>query len=176
MTISLRNCNGEYENYEQNFIKVLNTHAPKKVKILRGNNKPDYNKNLRKAIMRRSRLKSKVNRSTDPVDIANYKKQHNLVVSLNRQGKSKYFNEVSNIESSRHFWKNCKLYFSNKHARGDSKIMHIENDKILLKSEEVAKEFKQYFGHITDYLDLYEFPDERINEGLNDIDNITYKF
>ena len=25
---SLRNCNGEYENYEQNFIKVLNTHVP----------------------------------------------------------------------------------------------------------------------------------------------------
>ena len=44
LTISLRN--GEYENYEQSFIKVLNTHAPKKVKILRGNHKPHYNKNL----------------------------------------------------------------------------------------------------------------------------------
>ena len=28
LTSSLRNCNGEYENYEQNFIKVLNTHVP----------------------------------------------------------------------------------------------------------------------------------------------------
>ena len=44
LTSSLRNCNGEYENYEQNFIKVLNTHS--KVKILRGNHKPHYNKNL----------------------------------------------------------------------------------------------------------------------------------
>ena len=70
LTSSLRNCNGEYENYEQNFIKVLNTHAPKKVKILRGNHKPHYNKNLRKAIMKRSRLKNKANRSKDPVDIA----------------------------------------------------------------------------------------------------------
>ena len=50
---SLRNCNGEYENYEQNFIKVLNTRAPKKVKIFRGNHKPHYNKNLRNAIMKR---------------------------------------------------------------------------------------------------------------------------
>ena len=32
---SLKNCNGEYENYEQNFIKVLNTHAPKKVKNIK---------------------------------------------------------------------------------------------------------------------------------------------
>ena len=48
--------------------------------------------------MKRSRLKNK-----DPVDIANYKKQRNLVVSLNRQAKSEYFNEVSNSESSRPF-------------------------------------------------------------------------
>ena len=63
LTSSLRNCNGEYKNYEQNFIKVLNTHAPKKVKILIGNHKPHYNKDLRKAIMKRSRLKNKANRS-----------------------------------------------------------------------------------------------------------------
>ena len=58
-------------------------------------------------------------------------------------------------------------------ARGDSKIMLIENDKMLLKNEEVAKEFNQYFGHITDSL---EFPDVRVCEGLDDIDNIVYKF
>ena len=68
------------------------------------------------------------------------------------------------------------LHFSNKHARGDSKIMLIENDKMLLKNEEVGKVFNQYFGHITDSLDLYEFPDEKVWEGLDDIDNIVYKF
>ena len=52
LTSSLRNCNGEYENYEQNFIRVLNRNAPKKVKMLRRNHKPHYNKNLRKAIMK----------------------------------------------------------------------------------------------------------------------------
>ena len=74
------------------------------------------------------------------------------------------------------FWETCKPYFSNKHARGDSKIMLIENDKMLLKNEEVAKEFNQYLGHITDALDLYELPDVRVCEGLNDIDNTVYKF
>ena len=47
LTSSLRYYNWEYENYEQDFIKVLNTHAPEKVKILRGDHKPHYNKNLR---------------------------------------------------------------------------------------------------------------------------------
>ena len=99
-----------------------------------------------------------------------------MVVSLNRQAKSKYFNEVLNTESSRPFWETCKPYFSNKHARGDSKIMLTENDKVLLKNEEVAKKFNQYFGHITDSLILYEFPDVRGCERLDDIDNIVYKF
>ena len=52
--------NGENENYEQNFIKVLNIHAPKRLKS-----------NLRK---KRSRLKNKASRSKDPVYIANNKK------------------------------------------------------------------------------------------------------
>ena len=152
-------------------------HAPKKVKILRGNHKPHYNKNLRKAIMKRSRLKNKANRSKDSVDIANYKKQRNLVVSLNRQAKSEYSNEVSYSEKFlRLFWDSCEPYFSNKYARGDSKTNLIENDKMLLKTEEVAKEFNQYFGHITDYLDLCEFPDEKVCEGLDDIKNIVCKF
>ena len=54
--------------------------------------------------------------------------------------------------------------------------MLIENDNLLLKNEEVAKVFNQYFGHITDSLDLYESPDEKVCEGLDDIDNIVYKF
>ena len=53
--------------------------------------------------------------------------------------------------------------------------MLIENDKMLLKNE-VAKEFNQYFGHITDFLDLHESPDVRVCEGRDDIDNIVYKF
>ena len=82
-----------------------------------------------------SMLKNKANRSNDTVDIANFKKQRNLVVSWNSQANSKYFNEASNTESSRPFWETCKPYFSNKHARGDSNIMLIENDKMFLSSQ-----------------------------------------
>ena len=81
---------------------VLNMHAPQKFKVFSGNHKPGYYKNLRKTIViKRSRLKNKTNRSKDPVDIDSYKKQRNLVVSLNRQAKSEYFNDVLNFESSR---------------------------------------------------------------------------
>ena len=118
--------------------------------------------------MKRSKLKNKANGSKDPVDTANYKKQYNLVISLNRQVKCEYFNEVSSSESSRPFWDTNKPHFSNKHVRGDSKVTLIEKDKILLKNEEVAKEFNQYFGHITDSLDLYEIYYIKVCEGPDD--------
>ena len=156
-------------------MKVLNTHDLKKVKILRENDKLHYNKNLRKAIMKRSMLKNKANRPKDPADIANYKKQRNLVVSSNRQAMSEYFNEVPNTERPRPFWETSNQFFSNKHARGDSKTMFNENDRMLLKNEEVAKEFNQYFQYITYSIDLYGFPDEKIYQGLDDIDNIVHK-
>ena len=70
------------------------------------------------------------------------------------------------------FKKTCIPYFSNKHAGGDSKIMLIENYKILLKNEKVAKEFNPYFGQITYSINLFEFPDVRVCEGLDDLDNI----
>ena len=63
--------------------------------------------------MKMSSLKNKANRSTNPSDMANYKKQCNLVVSLNRQAKSEYSNEVSNSKSSRPFSGTLTQYFSN---------------------------------------------------------------
>ena len=41
------------------FVNVLDAHAPRKTKVLRGNQKSHVDKNLRKAIMRRSKLKKK---------------------------------------------------------------------------------------------------------------------
>ena len=47
---------------------------------------------LRKTIMKRSKLKNKVNKTKLPVDINNHKKQRNYVVNLNGSAKFEYFN------------------------------------------------------------------------------------
>ena len=79
----LNNCPKKYGNFEKSFENVLNAHAPKKAKCLRGNQKPHVDKNLRKAIMKRSQLKNKANRTKQLEHITKYKKQRNLVVKLN---------------------------------------------------------------------------------------------
>ena len=56
------------------------------------NNKSHVNKMLRKAIMKRSKLKNKANKTKLPVGINNYKKQRNYVVNSNKSAKFEYFN------------------------------------------------------------------------------------
>ena len=63
---------------------------PKKKKVFRAH----LNKELRKAIMLRSRLKNKANKPKSDVDIAVYKKQWDYVVALNKKSKCNYFNKL----------------------------------------------------------------------------------
>ena len=135
----LSKCPKNYESFENVFVTVLDRHAPRKTKILRGNQKPHVDKNLRKAIMKRSELKSKANRTKRPKDISDYKKQRNLVVRLNKERRIEYFENLETSKNSKPFWNKCKPYFSNKHAHGESKIILIEKGNVILNSNEVAE-------------------------------------
>ena len=44
------------------------------------------------------------------------------------------------LDYSKPFWNECKLYFSNKHAHGDCKIILIEKEKINNSNEVIKKE------------------------------------
>ena len=89
------------------FITALEKHAPKKKKWLRGNNKPHITKPLRQAIMKRSKLKNKANKTKLLIDNRNYKKQRNYVVNLNKNAKFEYFSRYG-CKDDKPFWVNCK--------------------------------------------------------------------
>ena len=99
---------GNYGDFEYIFKSVINRHAPIKTKILRGNNQPHVTKDLRKAIMKRSKLKNIANRTKNPEDIARYKRQRNLVVGMNRQAKKSFFSNCAHTSNS--FWKTSNLF------------------------------------------------------------------
>ena len=75
-------------------MRVLDAHAPSKITVLRCNHKSHVDKNLLKAIMKRSALKRKASRTKQQEDITKYKRQLNLVVKLNRETKLHYFNNL----------------------------------------------------------------------------------
>ena len=93
---------------------------------------------LRTAIMKRSRLKNKANKTKKPIDISSFKRQHNHVVNLNNK-QAKFGNFSSyNSADSKLFWVNCKPYFCNKYSKADTDIILNENGYLILKKEEIA--------------------------------------
>ena len=106
----------KYDEFKQTFMKVLDCHAPKKTKVVRGDNAPFINKALSKAFMHRSKLKNQYNRTPNETNKSLHKKQRNFYVNLLRKTKRKYYNnlDLKILEDNKNFWKNVKLLFSNK--------------------------------------------------------------
>ena len=153
------------------FENVLNAHAPKETKFLRGNQKPRVDKNLCKAIMKCSLLKNKPNRTKQLEDITKYKKQQNLVVKLSREWKTQYFHNKHISKSSKAFWDKCKPYFLNKHAHDDSKNIFIEkenivtnknevvqNETLLVNNDEIAKTLNNHCSETVEKLNTFKWP------------------
>ena len=85
---ALQSCKGSYEAFDNYFISCLNKHAPNRKKVLRGNEKPHMNKNLRWAIMERSKLKNKANKTKNPLDRMNCKKTTHLYEKVKQNSKT----------------------------------------------------------------------------------------
>ena len=111
--------------------------------------------------MKRFKIKNKANRTKLQEDIAKYKKQRNI--ELDSDSKLRYFDNIETSKNSKPFWNDCKPYFSNKYAHGDSKIILIEKEKItnnsnevikketsLVSNDEIAKTFNKHFVETVD--------------------------
>ena len=167
--------NVDYSKFVKEFVDTLNKHAPKKIKLFRGSQKPHVNKVLRSALMKRSRLKNKANRTRKAVDILNYKKQRNLVVKINNESKREYLDKLNVKAATILFWKTCKPFFSNKHSHSGSKITSIKNDRIVSENHKIDKTFNTSFESVTDSLNLFKWIGESVRSN-DKIEQIIVKF
>ena len=124
--------------FKNTSIALLDKHAPKKTKILRGNQKPHFNTDPRKQIMIRSRLGNKANKSRSPIDFAKFKWQQNLVTYLNKQDKLLYFEKLSVDCNSKPFGKHVDCTSQIKIAIYKKILMLLEKDQCLSKQKDVA--------------------------------------
>ena len=81
----------EFSRFHKVFLNLLNIQAPLKKKILRGNNSPFMTKTLRKAILIRSRLKNRFNKTRSDEKGSLYKTQTNFCTILLRMTKKIIF-------------------------------------------------------------------------------------
>ena len=93
-----------------------------------------------------------------------------MVVKLNRESKTQYFDIMQTSKNSKPFWNKCKPYFSDKHAHGDSKIILTEKENIitnknevvqeetfLVNNDEIAKTLNNYFSETVEKLNTFEW-------------------
>ena len=165
-----------YENLEAIISYELDKFAPRKTVVLRGNNKPHCDKQLRKAIMMRSRLKNRANKTRNPADIKNYKVQRNLVTKLNKNSKKMYFKGLESKTNSKPFWEKCKPYFSNSGtSTADNRVLLVEDSEIISDEMHIATVFNQYFNTITNSLNLH-FWNNSVKVPKDPIEKIIDKF
>ena len=133
-------------------------------------------KELRKAIMKRSRLKNVANKTKSPLDISNYKKQRKLVVSLNKKQKKALFNSINlDNKNNKSFWKTCKPLFSKLDAIGE-RVLLIEGDEIINNDSEIATVFNKHFNSITDALDIPQWTSKFLTVSSDPVEQAIEKF
>ena len=93
--------------------------------------------------MKRSYLKNIANKTNDPEDVLNYKRQRNLVTKLNKIEKKLYFQKVDiNLRMTK--WQKCEPYLSSKQTASE-KIILVENDIVISDDKKIANIFKYLF-------------------------------
>ena len=105
--------------------------------------------------MKRSHLKNITNKSGDPLDLENYRKQRNYVVNLNKKAKRSFFNNVSPQDTkSKNFWEAGKPLFSTNSYTGEERILIVEDNNIITNNRSTATIFNEYFNNITRDLNM----------------------
>ena len=114
--------------------------------MIRFSNNVFMAKELRKEIMKRSKLKNKFNRNRNHENWCNFKFQRNYCVNLLRKTKKQYYKNlnVKNVVDNQTFWKTVKPYFSNK-GSNSRRITLLENDSILTDGKDIAKTMNNFF-------------------------------
>ena len=87
-------------------MELLNIHAPIKLKYVQANNGPFMTKELRKAIMLRSRLKNVFKDKSEESKLS-YTKQRNKCTHLLRKSKRNFYSNLDPcfVSDTKSFWK-----------------------------------------------------------------------
>ena len=146
----------QYDGFKHIFMKVLDWHAPKNTKRVRGNNTPFMNKVLSKALMHRSKLKNQYNKTPNEKNKSLCRKQRIFCLNLLRKEKKKYYNnlDLKIFEDNKKFWRRVKPLFSNKQNSLQNNIIIVEKDIITSEDSEVAEKLNNFFIEAAESLEI----------------------
>ena len=150
-------------------MKTLIRHAPMKNRSVRANEVPYLTKALRKAIMKRSELKSKYLKNKNHQNMKIYKKQKNFCSKLYQKEQKRFYSKIDThkIMDNKTFWKTITPFLSSK-APSLSRITLIKNEAIISDDLKVAETLSKFFVKAVNKLDITEFKNISSIDGLSD--------
>ena len=104
------------------------------------------NKNLQKAVMKRTNLRNKYLKNRTESNKIAYNQQPNFCVKLFRKEKKTFYNKLDTkkVTDNKLFWKTVKPFLSDK-GSSKEKITLSENDQIITKEKQIAEIFNKFF-------------------------------
>ena len=143
-----------YKSFSNTFKATVNKHAPLKEKIVRGNNVPFMTKELRKAIMNRSRLKKKYQDWPSRGNFKNWKKQKKKCSKLCRKAKKDHFKNIteSNLNNNNKFWQFVKPFLTNKRVFGTDFISIRKGNQFIHNEIELVEIFNSHYSQVSQWL------------------------
>ena len=150
---------------------ILDKHAPLKRKTIRANHAPYMTKDLKKAIMKRTHLANKYQKTKSETDYRNFRKQKNYVDRLYKREKNIFFSNLSmkELTDNKKFWRTTKQLFPDE-TKGGHKITLVKGDEIIFKSDKVAQEFGDKFSNAVGDLNIPDIPVSKVPSQLDIVD------
>ena len=132
--------------FQQNLLlEVMDKHAPLKQRMIKHNNVPYMNGELRKAINVKNMLKRKYDRCSTTANRELYRKQRNITVRLRKKSLNVYMQQNCNVnKNSQQFWKTVKPLISDKYCKHDN-ITLMEHNDVINEPGEVSNVLNEYF-------------------------------
>ena len=144
--------NAELSEFTEIFLSILDK---KSQKFTRANNSNFVTKNLRKVVMKRSKLRNKYLRERINEEKSLYNKKRNLCMSILHKNKRVYFGNLNNkiVIDNRKFWKTISPLFFKKAFHRECTTLK-ESNKTIKNNVELAETFNTFFSKIVPNLNI----------------------
>ena len=137
---------------DDTLIKIVERQAPLKKRFVRGNQAPFMNKELRKAVYIRSRLRNNFCKNPTKEKENKYKVQRNKYISLRKKSIKKFFKNISidGVVSIKRSWSMRKPFLTNKgHINVEEILLKCDNETIA-ESSVLAEMFNSHYINIVE--------------------------
>ena len=139
-----------FSDYQNKLVEVCNRHAPIKKRVIKKQQVPYMNKQLRSAMYKRNNLRNKYYKDRNNETWEAYRSQRNKVTFIRRESIKKYFRmKCEGPRSGKDFWDTIKPFLTDKKSNGQSNLITLrEGNKIISNPVEVCDIFNDFFASL----------------------------